>query len=53
VAKTYGVFNADRGMALRGTFLVDRDGIVRFAEVNAPGEPRDQDAWKKALASAA
>jgi peroxiredoxin (alkyl hydroperoxide reductase subunit C) len=53
VAKTYGVFNADRGMALRGTFLVDRDGIVRFAEVNAPGEPRDQDAWKKALASVA
>jgi peroxiredoxin (alkyl hydroperoxide reductase subunit C) len=53
VAKTYGVFNADRGMAVRGTFLVDRDGIVRFAEVNAPGEPRDQDAWKKALASVA
>jgi peroxiredoxin (alkyl hydroperoxide reductase subunit C) len=53
VAKTYGVFNADRGMALRGTFLVDRDGVVRFAEVNAPGEPRDQDAWKKALASVA
>jgi peroxiredoxin len=53
VAKTYGVFNADRGMALRGTFLVDRDGIVRFAEVNAPGEPRDQDAWKKARASVA
>ncbi|TQM44447.1 peroxiredoxin [Pseudonocardia cypriaca] len=53
VAKTYGVFNADRGMAVRGTFLVDRDGIVRFAEVNAPGEPRDQDGWKKALASVA
>jgi alkyl hydroperoxide reductase subunit AhpC len=51
--KTHGVFSADRGMAVRGTFLVDRDGIVRFAEVNAPGEPRDQDAWKKALASVA
>ena len=51
VAKTYGVFNADRGMAVRGTFLVDKAGIVRFAEVNAPGEARDQDAWKKALAS--
>jgi peroxiredoxin (alkyl hydroperoxide reductase subunit C) len=45
------VFNADRGMAVRGTFLVDKAGIVRFAEVNAPGEARDQDAWKKALAS--
>jgi transposase len=45
------VFSADRGRGVRGTFLVDRDGIVRFAEVNAPGEPRDQDAWTKALAS--
>ncbi len=51
VAKTYGVFNADRGMAVRGTFLVDKAGVVRFAEVNAPGEARDQDAWKRALAS--
>ena len=53
LAKTYGVFNADRGMAVRGTFLVDKQGIVQFAEVNAPGEARDQDAWKKALASVA
>jgi hypothetical protein len=30
---------------------VDRDGVVRFAEMNQPGEPRDQDAWRKALAS--
>jgi peroxiredoxin len=53
VATRYGVFNNDRGMALRGTFLVDRSGIVRFAEVNQPGEPRDQEAWKKALAAVA
>jgi len=51
VATTYGVFNADRGMAVRGTFLVDKAGIVRFAEVNQPGEARDQNAWKKALAA--
>ncbi|NIJ13527.1 peroxiredoxin [Saccharomonospora amisosensis] len=50
VAKAYGVFNADAGLAVRGTFLVDTEGIVRFAEVNAPGEPRDQQAWKKAVA---
>jgi peroxiredoxin (alkyl hydroperoxide reductase subunit C) len=53
VAQRYGVFNSDRGMAVRGTFLVDRTGIVRFAEVNQPGEPRDQEAWKKALAALA
>jgi mycoredoxin-dependent peroxiredoxin len=51
VAQAYDVFNYDRGMSVRGTFLVDKDGIVRFAEVNQPGEPRDQEEWKKALAA--
>jgi mycoredoxin-dependent peroxiredoxin len=51
VAQAYGVFNDTSGMAVRGTFLVDLDGVVRFAEVNGPGEARDQDAWKKAVAS--
>ncbi|GAA1281342.1 peroxiredoxin [Pseudonocardia aurantiaca] len=51
VAQTYEVFNHDRGMALRGTFLVDKGGILRFTEVNQPGEPRDQESWKKALAA--
>ena len=49
-AKAYGVFNEKAGMANRGTFLIDRDGKVRFAEANEPGEARDQDVWKKALA---
>ncbi len=51
VAQDYGVFNDDAGFALRGTFLVDTTGVVRFAEVNGPGEARDQGAWKKALAA--
>jgi mycoredoxin-dependent peroxiredoxin len=51
VAKAYGVFNEKAGMANRGTFLIDKDGVVRFAEVNQPGEARDQEAWKKAVAS--
>ncbi len=51
VATSYGVFNAERGFANRGTFLIDRSGVVRFAEMNLPGEARDQDAWRKALAS--
>lgn len=50
-AKAYGVFFEKAGMATRGTFLVDQEGVVRFAEVNGPGEPRDQEAWKKALAA--
>ncbi|UVS77808.1 peroxiredoxin [Actinokineospora sp. UTMC 2448] len=53
VAKTYGVFHEDAGLALRGTFLIDKTGTVRYAEVNAPGEARDQAAWKKAVAELA
>ena len=53
VATAYGVFLEKRGMAVRGTFLVDKAGIVRFAEVNAPGEARDQSGWRKAVAALA
>jgi len=51
VAQAYGVFNGDRGFANRGTFLIDRDGVVRFAEEISPVESRDQNGWRKALAS--
>jgi peroxiredoxin len=53
VAKAYGVFNEQAGLAVRGTFLIDKEGVVRFAEVNAPGEARDQQGWKKAVAELA
>jgi peroxiredoxin len=51
VAQAYGVFNAERGFANRGTFIIDKQGVVRFAEMTGPGQPRDQDAWRKALAA--
>jgi peroxiredoxin len=53
VATAYGVFNDKAGLANRGTFLIDKEGVVRFAEINQPGEPRDQEAWKKAVADLA
>jgi peroxiredoxin len=53
VAKTYGVFNEAAGLANRGTFLIDKDGVVQFAEINQPGEARDQESWKKAVAELA
>ncbi|WP_231974015.1 peroxiredoxin [Pseudonocardia sp. HH130630-07] len=49
VASAYGVLEPAKGMAVRGTFLVRPDGIVSFAEVNSPGEPRDQDGWRRAI----
>src|SRR5438876_9999045 len=51
VAQQYGVFNDNAGLATRGTFLIDKAGIVRFTEINQPGEARDQSAWKKAIAT--
>ncbi|GAB3193645.1 peroxiredoxin [Geodermatophilus arenarius] len=52
-AKAYGVFNEKAGMALRGTFLVDAEGKIAFAEVNQPGDAREQSGWKDAVADIA
>jgi len=49
VSQLYGVFNEAAGYPDRGTFLVDRDGVVRFAECTSPGEARDQSVWVSAL----
>lgn len=53
VARAYGVFNEEKGMANRGTFVIDKTGVVRFSEMNMPGDARDQGAWRKALAELA
>ncbi|HEU4421692.1 MAG TPA: peroxiredoxin [Pilimelia sp.] len=53
VARSYGVFNDGNGGAYRGTFVIDRDGVVRFAEMNMPGQARDQQDWRKALVEVA
>ena len=50
VAQAYGAFNDKAGMALRATFLVDADGEIAFAEVNSPGDVREQSGWKAAVA---
>ena len=51
VASAYGVFDAERGMAIRGSFLVDVDGTVRWTVVNGPGQARDLGAYREALAA--
>jgi peroxiredoxin len=50
VALSYGVLYERAGAALRGTFVIDRDGIVRWTVVNALGDARDVADYKKALA---
>jgi peroxiredoxin (alkyl hydroperoxide reductase subunit C) len=51
VSQAYGVFNDDAGFSNRGTFVVDRYGMIRFAEMKQPGEARDQRLWIDALAA--
>ena len=49
VSQAYGVFNEQAGYSNRGTFVVDRAGIIQFAEMKEPGEARDQHLWTDAL----
>ena len=50
VARLYGVFNEEAGAALRGTFVIDREGVIRWSVVNPIGEARSADDYAKALA---
>jgi peroxiredoxin len=50
VAMRYGVFDAESGMATRGTFIIDAEGIVRYVVVNPRGQARDLDEYRRALA---
>lgn len=49
VSRAYGVFNEERGMAIRGTFVIDREGIVRWSVINQPGDARSTSAYREAL----
>jgi len=51
VSKAYGVFNEDRGCPTRGSFLIDKNGILRWSVINSLGEKRNLDDYKAALAS--
>ncbi|SNT35990.1 peroxiredoxin (alkyl hydroperoxide reductase subunit C) [Asanoa hainanensis] len=51
VASSYGVFNSVAGFADRGTFLIDKAGVVRWAEHVGPGSSRDTAAWLAAASS--
>lgn len=48
-AQAYGVFDESGGFATRGTFLIDRNGIVRWVLVNGRSERRDFGGYRAAL----
>ena len=51
VAKVYGVFDDEKGLAVRGTFVIGKDGVVRWKVVNPIPQARDIADYQKALAS--
>ena len=52
VAASLGILH-ERGFAVRGTFLVDADRVIRWALDNGPGERRDFDAYRRVMATVA
>lgn len=50
-ARAFGVFDEAKGIAVRGSFLVDADGVVRWSLVNPRGQARDLGAYRAALAA--
>ena len=50
VAESYGVFDDKKGLALRGTFLIDREGIVRYRVINGIPDARNQAEYIDAVA---
>jgi peroxiredoxin len=51
VSRAYGVFDEGKGCAVRGTFVIDKEGVVRWTVVNGLPDARDPDDYLKALDS--
>ena len=51
VARRYGVYLDERGHSTRASFVIDKAGIVRHAEVVPTPETPDEDAVLAALAT--
>lgn len=53
VARAYGVFVEERGVALRASFLVDAEGIIRERIVNPSTQVRGLDWYRTAIGAPA
>jgi peroxiredoxin len=50
-ARAFGVLDESTGHALRGSFLVDADGVLRWSLVHPRGRARPLEAYREALAT--
>jgi mycoredoxin-dependent peroxiredoxin len=51
VARKYGAYIEQAGVATRATFVIDKNGKVAHKVVTHPGEARNQDEYLEALAA--
>ncbi|MBM9621781.1 peroxiredoxin [Streptomyces zhihengii] len=49
VSSAYGVFDEEKGCAVRGTFIIDKEGVVRWTVVNGLPDARDLNEYVAAL----
>ncbi|MFE2596452.1 peroxiredoxin [Streptomyces sp. NPDC059396] len=49
ISRAYGVFDEEKGCAVRGTFILDKRGVVRWTVVNGLPDARDLNDYIKAL----
>jgi peroxiredoxin len=49
VSSAYGAFLDQLGFSTRASFVIDKEGVIRWAVVNGPGEARDADDYAAAL----
>ena len=49
VSRAYGVFDEDKGCAVRGTFVIDRQGVVRATVSSGMADARDPGEYLAAL----
>ncbi|WP_405597204.1 peroxiredoxin [Streptomyces sp. NBC_01410] len=48
-SRAYEIFDEEKGCAVRGTFIIDKEGVVRWTVVNSLPEARDLNDYVKAL----
>jgi peroxiredoxin len=49
VSRAYGVFDEEKGCAVRGTFIIDKEGLVHWKIINGLPDARDLNEYVKAL----
>ncbi|MGH3333047.1 MAG: redoxin domain-containing protein, partial [Nocardioidaceae bacterium] len=51
VSADYGVFDEERGCSARSTFIVDKEGVVRWSVHNALPDARDLDDYVRVVSA--